>query len=74
MFYYVFFFVSGLGRTVPELELDKYHIQAFEKTQFSMLIPEVREVLQCNQGVNILIFAFYRNINITRFRDYFFVT
>ena len=32
---------KGLGRTVPEIELAKFGIVPFEKTCFTMAIPEV---------------------------------
>ena len=32
---------KGLGRTVPEIELGKFGIAPFEKTCFTMAIPEV---------------------------------
>ena len=33
---------KGLGKTVPEIELAKFGIVPFEKTCFTMCIPEVR--------------------------------
>ena len=32
---------KGLGKTVPEIELAKFEIVPFEKTCFTMAIPEV---------------------------------
>ncbi|CAG0885775.1 unnamed protein product [Darwinula stevensoni] len=37
---------KGLGKTVSELQVEKYGVKPFEKTQFSMCIPPVIEELQ----------------------------
>ena len=36
---------KGLGRTVPELEIAKYAIKPYEKTCFSMVLPELMSEL-----------------------------
>ena len=36
---------KGLGRTVDEIELGKYGIKPFEKTCFTMVLPEVQVLL-----------------------------
>ena len=32
---------KGLGRTVPELEIAKYGLKPYEKTCFSMVLPDL---------------------------------
>ena len=41
---------KGLGRTVPEIELAKFGIVPYEKTCFTMAIPEVGEMTACLKG------------------------
>jgi len=41
---------KGLGRTVPEIELAKFGIVPFEKTCFTMAIPELMAKLAEEQG------------------------
>ncbi|TRY68851.1 hypothetical protein TCAL_03214 [Tigriopus californicus] len=42
---------KGLGRTVPELEIAKYGLKPFEKTCFSMVIPNLMSQLSQEQNV-----------------------
>jgi len=37
---------KGLGHTVPELKVDPYPSFKFEKTQFSMMIPQLQQLLK----------------------------
>jgi hypothetical protein len=38
--------ISGLGPTVPELGIEEFGIKPVEKTQFSMVLPEIMESLK----------------------------
>lgn len=40
---------KGLGRTVPEIELAKFSIKAYEKTCFSMCLPDLMAALRTEQ-------------------------
>jgi hypothetical protein len=37
----IIFYFEGLGSTVPELEIENYSTAKFEKTQFSMMVPQL---------------------------------
>lgn len=39
------FLISGLGHTVPEIAIKEHNVPVFEKTKFSMCLPDVREKL-----------------------------
>jgi len=38
--------ILGLGPTVPELGIEEFGIKPVEKTQFSMVLPEIMESLK----------------------------
>lgn len=38
--------ILGLGPTVPELGIEEFGIKPVEKTQFSMVLPEIMETLK----------------------------
>ena len=46
---------KGLGRTVPELEVEKYGLTPIEKTQFSMCVPEVDDMLKAKANIRSVI-------------------
>ncbi|KAF0287009.1 Isochorismatase domain-containing protein 2 [Amphibalanus amphitrite] len=46
---------KGLGHTVPELEVEKYGLTPIAKTQFSMCVPEVDEMLKANKNISSVI-------------------
>ena len=46
---------KGLGRTVPELEVEKYGLTPIEKTQFSMCVPDVDDMLKANANIRSVI-------------------
>ena len=48
----LFMVLSGLGHTVPELEVQKYGLTPIAKTQFSMCVPEVNDILKAHDNVS----------------------
>ncbi len=48
---------KGLGRTVKELGLEQYGIKPFEKTCFSMVIPELMKI--AGDDVKCVLYLFY---------------
>jgi hypothetical protein len=56
-------FFTGLGPTVPELGIEEFGIKPVEKTQFSMVLPEIMETLKnTNDQVSILLRQTHQNI------------
>lgn len=41
---------KGLGPTVPELGIQEHGIKPVEKTQFSMVLPQIMESLKANHA------------------------
>jgi hypothetical protein len=41
---------EGLGSTVPELGIQEHGIVPIEKTQFSMVLPQIMESLKANHA------------------------
>ena len=56
----------GLGRTVPELDISSFSSAGFEKTEFSMYVPEVQEYLKTNlpEVYLLIISLYYQNASI----------
>lgn len=46
---------KGLGHTVPELGVEKYGLTPIAKTQFSMCVPEVDNMLKANENIGSVI-------------------
>ncbi|XP_037093093.1 isochorismatase domain-containing protein 2-like [Pollicipes pollicipes] len=42
---------KGLGRTVPELGVEEHGLKPIAKTQFSMCVPEVEDMLKSNENI-----------------------
>lgn len=54
----------GLGNTVSDIDISKGKV--FSKTKFSMVVPEVEEILQTNAGVrkSVVLFGIEVSINL----------
>ena len=46
--HHILYCTQGLGHTVPEIELAKFNIKAFEKTCFTMCLPALMDQLKAN--------------------------
>lgn len=46
---------KGLGPTVPELGLEPHGLTPIAKTQFSMCVPEVEQMLKAHQGLDTVV-------------------
>ena len=63
-----FFHIVGLGSTVPELGVADHGIPVFDKTDFSMCLPPVKEIIKDKEvclKIAFYILLIYSRLHVT---------